>query len=263
MNMNRRTVSFMLLVTLVHRAAAEPRSFVVYDNMAYRGKPDVARAGLMPCNIVYEGWIWPHDQNFGVLPERAAFEAIMRQHVTKPGPVVLDIERLPLKGSPDTVHQHALVLATLADWTRASFPGRLVGYYGGDTLTRVPAANAAEARELARHVEAMYPPMYTFDDDRGGWAARAEAEAAEARALAPGKPVLFYLWPQFHDGTPKQFQYVDGATRRFQLDTARRFADGVVLWSPGRFEWNDSSGWWAATQSFIRANHLAGALHAP
>jgi hypothetical protein len=143
MNMNRRTVSLMLLATLVHRAAAEPRSFVVYDNMAYRGKPDVARAGLMPCNIVYEGWIWPHDQNFGVLPEPAAFEAIIRQHVTKSGPVVLDIERLPLKGSPDAVHQHALVLAALADWTRAAFPGRLVGYYGGDTLTRVPAANAA------------------------------------------------------------------------------------------------------------------------
>lgn len=125
----------------------------------------------------------------------------------------------------------------------------------------MPAANAAEARDLARHVEAMYPPMYTFDDDRGGWAAR--AEAAEARALAPGKPVLFYLWPQFHDGTPKQFQYVDGAIWRFQLDTARRFADGVVLWSPGRFEWNELSGWWAATQTFIRANHLAGALHAP
>jgi hypothetical protein len=26
-----------------------------------------------------------------------------------------------------------------------------------------------------------------------------------------------------------------------------------VLWSPSRFDWDDTSGWWAATQEFMRS----------
>jgi hypothetical protein len=55
-----------------------------------------------------------------------------------------------------------------------------------------------------------------------------------------------------HDGTPKQFQYVDTAYWQFQLNTAFRDADGIVLWGPSRFNWDKSSGWWAATLEFIR-----------
>jgi hypothetical protein len=243
------SASYGLVVT------QEKRSFAVFDNMSYRGKPDTTRDGLVSSNIVYEGSIWPHDKNYGVLPSRDAFDAVIRAHMANPGPFVLDIERLPLKGSPETVHQHLRVLTTLADWARANAPGKLVGYYGTGTLTRVPPENMPAARELARHVNAFFPPMYTFDDDRQAWAKRAEAESAEDRTLAPGKPVFFYLWPQYHDGTPKEFQYVDEAFWKFQLHAARRDVEGIVLWSPGRFNWDDTSGWWAATQEFMRSLH--------
>jgi len=99
--------------------------------------------------------------------------------------------------------------------------------------------------------------MYTFDDVRASWATRAKTEAAEDRALAAGKPVFFYLWPQYHDGTPKQFQYIDAAYWKFQLSTAYQHADGVVLWGPSRFPWDESSGWWAATLEFIGQLHNA------
>jgi hypothetical protein len=194
-------------------------------------------------------------KNYGVLPSREAFDAIIRGHTGNTGPLVLDIERLPLKGSTETVHRHLRVLATLADWARADVPGKIVGYYGSGTLTDVPTKDMPSARELARHVDAFFPPMYTFDDNRHAWAKRAKAEAAEDRVLAPGKPVFFYLWPQYHDGTPKQFQYVDGAFWKFQLHTGRRAAEGIVLWSPSRFNWDQSSGWWTATQEFMRLLH--------
>src|SRR5215472_11355617 len=126
------------------------RSFAVFDNMSYRGKPDTTRDGLVPSNIVYEGSIWPHDKNYGVLPSREAFDAVVHAHMANPGPLVLDIERLQLKGSTEIVHQHLKVLATLADWARAAAPGKLVGYYGSGTLTRVPPQNIPAARELAR-----------------------------------------------------------------------------------------------------------------
>jgi hypothetical protein len=30
-------------------------------------------------------------------------------------------------------------------------------------------------------------------------------------ALGPGKAAYFDLWPQYHDGTPKHFQFIDRA----------------------------------------------------
>jgi hypothetical protein len=90
--------------------------------MFYIGKPDTKKYGLIPSNIIDECQIWPHGQNYGVLPGRGAFDAIVAAHVGNPGPIVLDIEKLPLRGSPDTIRQHLHVLATLADWTRADAP---------------------------------------------------------------------------------------------------------------------------------------------
>jgi hypothetical protein len=91
----------------------------------------------------------------------------------------------------DTIRQRLNVLSTLADWTRADAPGKPVGYYGYNTLTGVPPANRPYAQELARHIDAFFPSMYTFDDSQGAWATRAQSEAAEDRALAD---ILKLLW---------------------------------------------------------------------
>src|SRR5215468_10402098 len=70
-------------------------SFIVYDNMFYRGKPNTLQDGLVGSNIVYENHIWPQGQNLGTLPDRSAFQRIVRAHSGNPGPLVLDIEKLP------------------------------------------------------------------------------------------------------------------------------------------------------------------------
>jgi hypothetical protein len=233
--------------------AANSRSFQIYDNMFYREKPDTSREGLIAANILYENKIWPSVEAFGVLPSRNGFQTIVRLHIANPGPLVIDIEKLPLKGSPDVVKHNAEILAKLADWAREAAPGKVIGFYGTNTLSRVPPSSLSEARELAGHVDAFFPPIYTFDDDRSAWEKRAQETVAEAHELGPGKPVYFYLWPQYHDGTPKAFQYVDAAYWKFQLETARRYSDGIVLWSPSRYDWNDATGWWSATQQFAHS----------
>ena len=53
-------------------------------------------------------------------------------------------------------------------------------------------------------------------------------------------------------------RYVDGDYWRFQLETAHRYGDGVVLWGPDAYVWNDKSGWWDATEKFAASLH-AGA----
>ena len=61
-----------------------PRSFPVHDNMFYIGKPDTKKYGLIPSNIIDEGHIWPHGQNYGVLPSSSAFDAIVAAHIGQP-----------------------------------------------------------------------------------------------------------------------------------------------------------------------------------
>lgn len=236
-------------------AAESGRSFLAYDNMFYRGKPNTAADGLQGSNILYENLIWPHKEDFGILPNRSVFVALVRSHIANPGPLVIDIEQLPLKGSPEVARDNMETLARLAGWAREAAPGKVIGYYGTNTLTKVPPPSLPLAHELARHVDAFFPPMYTFDDDRAMWEQRAQAAAAEAHHLDPGKPVYFYMWPQYHDGTPRAFQFIAGAYWKFQLETARRNCNGVVLWSPSRYDWDTSSGWWIATREFLSSRN--------
>jgi hypothetical protein len=227
-------------------------AFTVYDNIFYRGKPDTSRNGLIASNILYENRIWPDATKVGVLPKREDFARLVRASVANPGPLVIDIESLPLSGDQPTAHAHMEVLATLAVWAHEAAPHKQIGFYGTHTLTDVTGPYLPEARELARHVDAFFPPAYTFDDDQAKWRGRAEEELNEARQLDPGKPVYFYLWPQYHDGTAKAFQFVSADYWKFQLEAAHRLANGAVLWSPGRFEWTDSTGWWSETVAFMQ-----------
>jgi len=235
--------------------AANAGAFIIYDNLFYRGKPDTVREGLVASNIIYEGKIWPRKNESGSLPNRAEFQATVREHIANPGPLVLDIEELPLKGPQETALRNLEVLTKLADWAREAAPGKVVGYYGTNTLSNVSSGNLGYARELARHVDAFFPPMYTFDDDHAKWERRAKTALSEAHQLDAKKPVYFYMWPQYHDGTPKQFQFIAADYWKFQLETARRYSNGIVLWSPSRYDWNDATGWWAATVEFSRALH--------
>jgi hypothetical protein len=232
-------------------AQESSKSFPVYDNMFYRGKPATERYGLIPSNIVYENKIWPNPREVGKLPSQDAFQALVRKLNANPGPLVLDIESVSLRTAPDMARHNASVLATLADWAHEAAPGKIIGYYGTNTLTDIPRENFAAAQGLARHVDAFFPPLYTFDDDRSRWEKRAKTSLAQCRELDPRKPVYFYLWPQYHQGTPKALRYVDAKYWKFQLETALRYGDGIVIWSRSRDEWDPRSGWWDVTRQFV------------
>lgn len=241
---------FLAVIAALSFAQAPGTSFPLYDNMFYKGKPDTTKFGLIPSNILYENKIWPNPHDVGTLPDHNAFQVLVRAAIANPGPLVLDIESVSLKTSPDTARRNAATLAKLADWAHEAAPGKIISYYGTNTLPDVPQSNFAAARELTRHVDAFSPSLYTFDDDRSKWKKRAETARAQSRELDPHKPVYFYLWPQYHEGTPKALSYIDAGHWKFQLESARRSADGIVIWSPSKYPWDDRSGWWRATQQF-------------
>ena len=246
------SVAVLLAITAaVCFAQVSPQKpFPIYDNMFYKEKPDTTKAGLIPSNVIYENKIWPTHQQVGTLPDHQAFLALVRATNVNPGPVVIDIESVSLRMSPQLASYNAQTLAKLADWAHEAAPGKIIGYYGTNTSSDIPQTNLDAARELAKHVDAFFPPMYTFDDDRGRWEKRAQTSLAQARELDPKKPVYFYLWPQYHVGSARALRYVPGDYWKFQLETARHYADGVVIWGSSTYVWNPQSGWWDVTEQF-------------
>lgn len=245
-------LALVLLPGLTLRATAHP-SFTVYDNLFYQGKPNTTQAGLVVSNILYESDIWPGKVGYGTLPSRSRFAEAVREHDQNPGPLVLDIEHMALRGDPQTAQSNEQTLATLADWARADAPGKIVGFFGTGTLSKVDAADLPLAQALAQHVDALFPPLYATGPDQANWRQHAVDAMAEARSIAPGKPVYFYLWPQYVTGSKHEFEYLSASYWAYQLQQSQALANGVVLWSPSRFSWDDSSGWWEATVQFVRS----------
>jgi hypothetical protein len=93
------------------------------------------------------------------------------------------------------------------------------------------------------------PSVYTFDDDLAQWHRRLLDDLALARQIAPGKPVYPYLWPQYHEDTPKALLYLDASYWRFQLLASYRYTNGAVIWSGGGPA--GSGQWVAATAKFM------------
>ena len=67
--------------------------FLVFDNMAYAGKPDLSTNGLIPSCVIYYRSDWKKAIAAGRLPDENSFkEAVRSRSAGKPGPVVIDIE---------------------------------------------------------------------------------------------------------------------------------------------------------------------------
>jgi hypothetical protein len=236
------------------RSTARLRTFTVYDNLGYGGKPDTTPLGLLNCNIIYQGRIiWKDGNRTNLVPDEAAFKALVRDKARKPGPIVIDIEGVPLSGERKQVAKHLRLFLDLVKWAHEAVPGCVVGYYGHGLFPEKPGKEyAAEAKQLAAAVDAFFPSMYTFNDSRDAWTKKLESLVEEAHRIAPGKPVYPYVWPQYHEGTPKALQFISGDYWSFQLNTARECgADGVVFWSSSKVRWPDNAEWWQATLRFM------------
>jgi hypothetical protein len=91
--------------------------------------------------------------------------------------------------------------------------------------------------------------LYTFYEDRDGWVKYAVAQISEARRYGGNKPVYVFLWPQYHE-PPNAYLPTD--FWRLELETAKQYADGVVIWGGSLHEtWDNSAPWWIETKKFI------------
>lgn len=125
------------------------------------------------------------------------------------------------------------------------------GPVGGNAanLAKWKSRNAAWA-EIANYVDAIFPSLYTFENNQANWIKYARANIDEARQY--DKPVIPYLWMFYHDSVPTIGNtLIDGTFWRAQLDTCAQYADGAVMWGGWQQPWDNNAPWWQSTLSFI------------
>lgn len=250
------------------------RPFRVYDGLLLTGKPDLSAQGMAPIHIVDRG-IWRNAADRQSAPDPALIRRYVDSLPNDGAPIVLDFESYRLSGTDREAAFALGQLQRIATMFRTAAPGRSLGFY--ETLPirdywraiRPPSAPEYRAwqREnnrlapLERNVDLLFPSLYTFYPDSEAWVAYASAQICEARRLS-SKPVILFLWPQYHDSVARRGEYIDARYWRLQLETAFRLADGVVIW--GGFDpntsaihrWDPQAPWWLETQRFLRDRRI-------
>ncbi|MFH9355305.1 hypothetical protein [Kitasatospora sp. NPDC017646] len=233
--------------------------FTVYDTTFYANL-DLTQIGVAKADIIYasavavlSGQTDPGGPNGGpktelALPPKDAYQQLVRQHLTAAGPLVLDYETLYLQGTPEDAQRHYQKLSTLLQWTHEAAPGKKVGFWG--VLGNTQPAYYPLARTLAQNEDVFFPDLYTFSPDRGSWQKRLDRDLAEAKQIAPDKPVYPFLWPQYPEHTPNANQYLPADLWAYELTACAKTANSVVLWG-GSKNGNSNQAWVDTTKQFL------------
>lgn len=252
------------------QAGSQKREFPVFDAMGFSQKPNLRDYGIKPITVAYSGFLFEGGkipEDLATLPDRSRIIAIDQIAAQSTDTLVIDIEHWPLIGDPAIVADSIRKYETVIKWFKMSTTSK-VGYY-----SIVPVRNywaAVQAKDspeykawqksndnmapVAQLADIFFPSIYTFYDDRAGWSKYAVAQIQEARRYAGGKPVYVFLWPQYH-GSNKTIggAFLPGDYWRMELETARKYADGIVFWCcSSKQQWDDNAPWWVETKSFLK-----------
>jgi hypothetical protein len=263
-------------VALTPSGSPVAKQFTVFDGTLYKHKPDMSQFGIKPVRVVYEGEFWEPGQNKDPLPAKDKVQTLAAGLMNPGVPAIIDIEnwlqsptihKIPLATAQESVKK----FDTLLRWFREAAPGLPVSLYGIVPMIdywraiEEPSSAAYQewvsdnnlVRPLVGLVDALVPSLYTFYVDRQGWVKVAAAQIAEARRLSGGKPVYVFLWPQYHNSNRLLgLTYLPADYWKLELETARRYADGVIIWGgwgndDRQAEWDEQAPWWKVTKDFL------------
>ena len=257
---------------------APEKTFKVFDATLYANKPDLSLHGLTPITVVYPdsfGRDWYRQDHQG-LPRKEVVHSVANSVQAKGTPVVLDIEHWRVWGDKRVIQENLKKYMTILEWMKDAVPTLSIGYYGLPPLRNYGAAQSGlitgelkawmwgndQLKPLADAVDALYPSLYTFYEDRAGWRKFAAAQIAEARRYNAEKPVCVFLWPQYHEiNKTLAGTYLPEDYWRLELQTARELADGIVIWggwgnNHRPASWDDNAPWWKVTKEFLADSAL-------
>ncbi len=262
---------FLSLLTIEYaQANGQKPGFKVYDALIYNNKPDTKEVGFADLTMLNHVHLWPvGDSRKSVPGDKYLKRYIDKQTVSDL--VVLNVEHWPLKTDSD-INENVIKYRKTIALVRRTIPGVSIGIYSmfpernywasqkdpSHVRYKSWASKNNRLSRLADEVDIIMPSLYTYYNDPEKWVAYAVEHVKESRRLFPDKPVYVFLWPQFHSSSWLYGgKYIDPEFWRLQLDTAYKYADGVIIWGgwsdtmKRREDWVDGKGWWLETQKFI------------
>jgi len=257
-------------------AKPKNRPFQVFNALFFSGQPDLTRYGLKPIHVANRG-IWAPGISRTGPPDPALVQRYVDKLPRDGAPIVLDFEDFKLTAGAREARAGVAGLTRILQAFRSAAPDRTIGFYGylphRDYWRAIRPRDSSKYRSwqgendrsapLADRVDVLFPSIYTFYPDADGWVTYATAQICEARRLS-SKPVYVFLWPEYHsNGKAGAGRVIPGSYWRQQLETARKFADGVVIWGGWDFKankrapWNQKADWWLETLRFMRTTKSA------
>ena len=216
----------------------------VFDATDFGQKPDLTQYGLKHITVVYAGLMWDSSDEAN-LPDRNRISAFARLASESTDLLVIDIEEWPVVGDPATIAESIKKYQTMIRWFKMPQPALRVGVYGmppirdyWDSLQEEGSPryvawqkendNLAPVAHLA---DALFPRFIPSTKIVPvGRSMRSHRLRRRAR-YAGGKPVYVFLWPQYHPSDKKLANtFLPGDYWRMELETARKYADGIVIW---------------------------------
>jgi hypothetical protein len=248
-------------------STAPQANFVVFDGTLYQAKPDLGQFGVKPITVLYQASMWPGGSGDPQsVPDADVVRALALKASQSTGIAVVDIEQWQVTGDPATVAQSLDKYQQTLQMFQQAAPSLQVGYYSvapiRDYWSPIDGPQSPNylawqqendtVAPIAKQANALFPSAYTFYTDQAGWQTYAIAQIAEARRIGPGKPVYVFLWPQYDNGKGAQGgDYLADDYWKMELETARKYADGVVIWGGWNQTWDSNASWWLDTQQFM------------
>jgi hypothetical protein len=257
--------------SLQGQASGTKGKFPVFDATGFTSKPDLSTYGIRPIMVVYPNFMWDGNRvpDSTSLPDKTRVIAFAKLASDTTRLLVVDIEHWSLFGDPPSVADSVKKYQTVLGWYKSSAePEVKIGLYGAapvrDYWSSVQPKNSAryigwqklndQVAPLAKAEDIVFPSIYTFYDDQTQWQQYAIAHIQEARRISGGKPVYVFFMPEYHGSNPKIGNtFLPGDYWKMELETARKYADGVVIWCCQTKEvWNENAAWWVATKQFLK-----------
>lgn len=254
------------------------KEFVVYDRLAYPGKPDLSADGLAPLKLIYEA----HLLTDGKIDMDKINARIAEANEVGIKAISTDIESWYWGRK----HSNASLkdsLAKVFDAFRAGVEGASVGNYGVPigtlNIARYVEHNAGKSNEdiiklwkesnirlaAGEAADVLYPCFYAMNPDVDQWIIDLKTTVEYIREYYPDKKIVGYMWSQYYDWktNPYYMQFISEENFLKMLEAAYEHLDGVVLWAHGRdtdnktkVQWQDErvQGIYRAIKTFM-GNH--------
>ncbi|MEY8879033.1 MAG: hypothetical protein AB9M60_21160 [Leptothrix sp. (in: b-proteobacteria)] len=247
------------------------KNFSIYHSLVYRGQPDLEGAGIRKVRIIDRDVLTENKADPQIDARRV--QALVPSIPQNQTPLILDFEQFSTSGDPQAVNRSIGKLNEIAAAFRAAQPGLKIGHYGVLPVRDYWRSLSQDRRngpfrdwqiqndrlkQLEQHVDVLFPSLYTFYEDQEGWRKFAVSQICEARRISD-KPVIVFLWPEYHDSNQKvQGRFIPGDYWKMQLETAYRYADGIVIWggydikNRRPHDWDEQAAWWQQTVAFMK-----------